>query len=99
MIIPSSPPPDPPRISAVEYRLCQPSDLKCRIESINDALEALAGLRSSSTEVSALPDRPTAGVSVAPGTVQLSSPGYPPQVITGDVLAQAVAAVDRLREG
>jgi hypothetical protein len=39
---------------APEHRLCQPRDPQCHIEFVNDGLEALARLRSTSSQVSAI---------------------------------------------
>lgn len=50
----SRPPPEPPRISAVEHRLCQPRDLLCHVEFVNDQLEAMSRLRSTSSQVCAI---------------------------------------------
>ena len=41
LILPPLPPPEPPRINAVEHRICPPRDSKCHLEFLNDAGEAL----------------------------------------------------------
>jgi hypothetical protein len=41
MFIPSFPPPEPPRITAVEHRVCPPRDPKCHLEFLNDAGDGL----------------------------------------------------------
>jgi hypothetical protein len=40
--------------AAVEHRLCPPRDPRCHIEFVNDGLEAIASLRSTSSHVSGI---------------------------------------------
>lgn len=67
MFLPYPPPaPDQPRITAVEYRLCESRDLPCHVEFANDQLEAMVKLVSSTSS----------GLS-RPGDIHLRNPGVP----------------------
>ena len=78
------PPPDPPRIEAVVHRHCKADDSPCHFEVVVDALDALNGLRASSSLASVMADHP----------LPSDSPlGHEPDL---EALAQAVRVVKEM---
>jgi hypothetical protein len=80
MFPPLPPPPEPPRVTAVEVRICPGYDPKCYFELANDVLEGVAGALESSVRSYSENSGP---VTVTPGTGRLTWTGYVPEAIVG----------------